>query len=312
MEIRQPRQQPLVKRLIRAGLGRVPFAVGISGPARDRLLGAMDLIFEKHSDPIMEQMVGGDGRHFELCLGSPNQRLMSYFYGNLLRHYRRTDFYGVLRDEWELSSSKSRTTPTFVDVGANLGFYCLLAADLGFDTVAVEADPTHSAFLGRHRELFGTVVATAAGDVAGKADFFVAGDNPGASSLVSGKSDLEHSSIYQERVEVPVQRLDQILDAEVADPSAIAIIKVDVEGHEEAVIRGLSGYLEEGHRPAIWCEVRGPQSGRAPSSYRHVIDVLATYGYEPYRYNNGAYRFDSDTEVPQVFDLLFRAPEGER
>lgn len=308
-QIRPVRDESPLKRVTRAGLGQLPFAVGIAGPARDRLLGLMDRLFPADHRGELERITTVDGRRFELALDSPNQRLMSYLYGNLVRHYRRTDFYAVLQTYWETAAAKDLSRPpVFVDVGANLGIYCLLAGELGFETVAVEAEPVHSAFLERHGDLFGTVCAVAAGDVAGAADFFVALENPGASSLVFEKNDVASSSIYEERVQVSVKRLDELFNTLPHDPSAIELLKIDVEGHEESVVRGLSGFFDAGHRPAIWCEVRGPQSGRAPSSHREVAEFLATYGYRPYRFDKTPRPFDADSDVPQVFDLLFTTP----
>lgn len=299
-----PRQERRAKRIARRFLGELPFAVGITGGARDRLLSVMDRVFSYHDGQAeTERVITSDGRHFEVRLDSPNERLLSYFYGNLLRHYKRSQLYDFMCRK----SAAEKVPGTFLDVGANLGFYCILARDLGFETIAVEAEPGHREYLERQGDLIGHIWGVAAGDREGRADFFVARrDNPGASSLVVDEGALEDSSIYDGRVEVPVRRLDDLLAQGVEDGSSIGLIKIDVEGHEAAAVRGLTGFFDEGHRPAIWCEVRGPQSGRGPSSYRDVSEVLFEYGYEAFRYDGGPVPFEPESsELPQVFDLLF-------
>lgn len=300
----QIREERWGKRIIRRLLGAMPLGVGITGPARDRLLHFMDVLFRQpgHSDEL-ERMTTDDGREFVLRVQSPNERLISYFYGNLLRHYRRSAFYDVLR----MQAADSTDSMTFVDVGANLGIYCLLAGELGFETVAVEPEPLHSDFLTRHDHLFGAVHSVAVGDVEETADFFVAtNDNPGASSLVLGSTDLADSSIYEESVPVSVVRLDRLFETFPSGGSSIGVIKIDVEGHEAAAVRGLAEFLDAGNRPCIWCEVRGPQSGRNPSSYRDVTELLSGYGYDAFRWADGKVPFRHDeADVPQVFDLLF-------
>jgi hypothetical protein len=62
---------------------------------------------------------------------------------------------------------------------------------------------------------------------------------------------------------VPTRRLDTLIE----DDKPIDLLKIDVEGHEAAVVRGASGLLEEGLIKSIWCEVRGPSSDRNPNSW---------------------------------------------
>ncbi len=71
-------------------------------------------------------------------------------------------------------------------------------------------------------------------------------------------------------------------------------------------------FLDAGHRPAIWCEVRGDASGRAGGSYRTVVEILEAYDYAPVEYLAGEARA---VELPAlaartVFDLLFEPPRS--
>jgi len=278
--------------------------VGITGTARDRFLNVRDTLFQNgNPGGEIEHVVTSDGREFSLRLDCPSERLLGYLYPNLLRHYRHSALYDVLA---EYAGSQGEAT-TFVDIGANLGIYCLLASDLGYRTVAVEPEPKHVKFLERHAEYFDTICPVGVSDKRGVADFFVAGTkNRGASSLVAGTSGVSDSSIYDERIEVPVITPAELFADLPHKGSSIGLIKIDVEGHEACAVQGLTEYLEDGHHPPIWCEVRGPQSDRGASSYRDVSSVLTPYGYQPFRYEDGPVAFDPDTEeLAQVFDLLF-------
>ena len=70
------------------------------------------------------------------------------------------------------------------------------------------------------------------------------------------------------------------------NPTRINLIKIDVEAAEERVVRGLSGFLEAGHRPVIHCEVRGEDVKREGGSGKRVAELLAPFGYEPHRLND--------------------------
>jgi hypothetical protein len=45
----------------------------------------------------------------------------------------------------------------------------------------------------------------------------------------------------------------------------------------------MTDFLNAGHRPTIWCEVRGNTGRRGSGSYRTVISFLENYGYRPYQ-----------------------------
>ncbi|MFL1405287.1 FkbM family methyltransferase [Marinobacter sp. M1N3S26] len=303
--------EPASKRALRNILGLLPFDMKITGRRRDLGLSVMDRLYPPPPGAQMEKISTSDGRQFLVDLSACNQRLLSCYYGNLLRHYRASPLNRVIIDV----ASRRGPPGTFLDVGSNLGLYSLLAREAGFDPVLVEAEPGHGDFLKRHPELYPTVFAVAVGDAESIARFFVSESNPGGNSLVSEApgnqpaGEERKPSLYQATIDVRVRRLDALL-SELPDQGAgIGMIKIDVEGFEGAVVRGMTGYLGQGHRPVIWCEVRGPDSDRTPNSYRTVCDTLGAYGYRAFwgeRPGQGAFD-EGDGPLPQVFDLLFRA-----
>lgn len=246
-----------------------------------------------------------EGNRFKVDPGHFNQRLLSCYYGNLMRYYRRSALNQLL-----VRQGHRRPGGTFLDVGGNLGFYSLLAREAGFYPIVIEAEPSHASFLQRHPGLFPRVFPVAAGDEEGTARFFISQRaNPGASSLVSPgtRPNQLTGGLYEGSMDVRVRRLDGLISELSANGGDIRVIKIDVEGFEAPVVRGMTGFLDQGHRPLIWCEVRGPDSNRAPDSYREVSGILGCYGYQPYRAEapgQPAFK-DNEQPLPQVFDLLF-------
>ena len=124
--------------------------------------------------------------------------------------------------------------------------------------------------------------------------------NIGGSSLTISSKGWEESG-YSGEAQVYTKRLDDILKGK------IDLMKIDVEGHEEAAVLGASNLVEEGRIERIWCEVRGAKSDRNPNSYIPICKFLAENGYDVYTYNGSLINFEWEqvTDLPQYFDLLF-------
>jgi FkbM family methyltransferase len=147
----------------------------------------------------------------------------------------------------------------FVDVGANVGYHSLFAAQLGAHVVAIEPVPWTLELLRanvwRHSADV-EVVEAAASDVAGTVRIAI---------------DPAHRSGAQfgdQGVEVRAAPLDELVPE-----GAVDVLKVDVEGAESLVFRGATAILERSPVLAAIVEFRyGPHlGGEAPE------DVLAFY-----------------------------------
>lgn len=121
---------------------------------------------------------------------------------------------------------------TFLDIGANIGYFSLLASDVFDRVVAIEASPSIFERLARNvraNGLDGRVILhnVAVGERAGTLDFYFDPDQSGGSSLVPGGN-----RVFEARV--PVSPLAAIVTAE--DLFGAAFIKIDVEGLEGVVL----------------------------------------------------------------------------
>ena len=147
-----------------------------------------------------------------------------------------------------------------VDVGANTGFYALLAVAAAGRTrvVAFEPDPAvlpllrENVALNREERRI-AVCAAGVSDRSGTARLYVPTQEHG---LVESSSSLEqafketHSRVH----EVRVTTLDAHLAGWRHRLSRVSIIKIDVEGHEAAVLRGSAATVRR-WRPIIFVEV---------------------------------------------------------
>jgi len=270
----------------------VPLSIAVSGRRRNAVFGALDPILRRTArHDIIETELGSlvlDPEH-------PPERLLSYLFYNVLRYYSASELGQYIR-RVALPGS------TFIDVGANLGMYTLVARACGLNTVAIEPEPAHSAFLLRNEQTFGTVLPIALSDAAGTLPLFYEASNPGATSLVPSAGFARSSAL------VPVQTFSEtVAQLGLAGSKTIRLVKIDVEGLEANVVKGMAAYLDSGPRPDIWCEVRGDRSGRNGGSFRDVCRELSRFGYHPSELRGGQETLFNDKELAarSVFDLLF-------
>jgi FkbM family methyltransferase len=284
-------------------IGSTGFHVNITGKRKELLLAACDRLFvdaQKSNDASV--YIGA--QTLELNLANPAERLLYYAPHNLLRSYRNSDLHSVIL-------RLAAPGKLFVDIGANLGLYSFLAREAGFETLLFEPEPVHHSFLKRNASAFGATMDCALSDACGTFDFFVSGDtNPGSSSLVMPEGGWSHSE-YENVVPVRVSTFDAILAELAIAPSSIGLIKIDVEGNEERTLRGMHRYLRTPDAAPIWCEVRGPSSGRGRNSAVSVSAFLSALGYRPYQFRKGlAVSLNVERDpLPQVFDVLFAVPQ---
>ena len=147
---------------------------------------------------------------------------------------------------------------TVVDVGANLGYYTVMAADLvgaGGHVFAIEPNPgvykfmcdtiNVNGFAGRVTPLNAALGAEAGG---GSVPFFVPAGEPKNGRFLRSGEDAASLSTSGDIFDVLT------LDSIPGNPDRIDFIKIDVEGAEMAVLRVLAPLLET-FRPKVVCEV---------------------------------------------------------
>jgi FkbM family methyltransferase len=174
-------------------------------------------------------------------------------------------------------SSSLRPGMTFVDVGANIGHFALLAALLvgpSGRVLAFEPTPVVANRLRENIRLNAlsnvTAVEKAISDRGGRALLYESCDDQEANSLF-------HQSSARDTVEVETATLDEELSK--YDVGKVDLLKIDAEGSELAVLQGGSRTLTSGHRPAILLEINPVTLGMAGVEPEQVLNVLREYGY---------------------------------
>jgi FkbM family methyltransferase len=172
----------------------------------------------------------------------------------------------------------------FVDVGANIGYFTLLAGTLvgsGGQVVAIEAHPLLADLLRRNVVMNGmhgyiTTWHRAAWDETTNLAFHLR-ERYSANSSVGSLGTEQLSYLYDEEsvVEVEAARLDDLLDS----IPRVDVIKVDVEGAELRAFHGLERTLRD--NPAVivmfeWSPAQIELVGDAPAD---LVDFLAGLGF---------------------------------
>lgn len=172
-----------------------------------------------------------------------------------------------------------RPGDTFIDLGANIGYFSCLAAAHGANVHAFEPNPSMVERLERTRDLNGFAermrinpIAVASRD--GSAEFHVSPQqaNTGLSSLLP-LPHLQGGAVLK----VPTVTLDTYCDRQRLAP--IRLLKIDVEGAELQVLAGAGRVLSEWRPDAIICEMGGFAAGSRPS---YVMRRFLAAGYVPH------------------------------
>jgi len=285
-------------------IGYLPLKVDIRGTAKTLALRLFDSLFKSETN---ENIARVNNHTIYLNLSNPSERLLFYMPYNLIKSYISSELCYVLK---QISYRKKGV---FVDIGANLGIYSLIAKELGFTTLLFEPEPKHYAFLSKNRDIFGKVYHYALTNFTGKQKFYVANErDSGASSLVMSSHGSEYQSIYDYSIDVDATTFDKVIEIEDLAVEDICLIKIDVEGNEYDTLSGMGKYLEREDSSIIWCEVRGPKSDRGENNYIEIIKYMTEFGYRPFIVvNEKIFPFVEKKGILQrVFDLLFLIPKN--
>src|SRR5438876_1061821 len=159
----------------------------------------------------------------------------------------------------------------FIDAGANIGYFTLLAAQIVGPVGRVDAfepHPANRARLLEHLRANGVedrvrVHDVALSDHAGTATMHM----PHGGSSNHGMASLfEITGLQSDSVEVSTARMDEVLKG-----TTPALVKIDVEGAEAMVVRGMEGLVKTARPPAIVAEYNLPASRNAGVQPREFV-----------------------------------------
>ncbi len=170
---------------------------------------------------------------------------------------------------------------SFIDIGANIGMITLLAARLvgpSGRVLSVEPNPDPRALLRRHIEMNGIenveIVDVALSDAVEDKTLSVVGDHDGVATLADMAGGAGVTRAHRLRTVVGDDAIPDGLPGSV-------LIKIDVEGYETKVLRGLSHILER-YRPMVITEFEPRHLVRAGSSPEELISLMTGRGYKAF------------------------------
>jgi FkbM family methyltransferase len=192
---------------------------------------------------------------------------------------------GYEKAETRLLNELLKPGYTFVDVGANIGYFATLASKrVGSDgaVLAIEPDPGNFQLLEmnvlQNRLENVRLFNLAAGASMGEGLLFKSHWNLGDHRLYASSDDSRHS------VRVPIRTVDEI----VADAGfeEVDIIKVDVQGYESFVQKGMTRTLAQSKALSVITEYWPYGMKEAGGSPEEYIQTFMDMGYAAYIVTN--------------------------
>jgi FkbM family methyltransferase len=191
----------------------------------------------------------------------------------------------------ELMLVRSLCEPARVslDIGADAGQFSIAMLESSLSTIAFEPRPSQARALAQMFDAVGAPVrveAVALSDQSGWTTMRVLESDPGRSTIDNANPLIDEDGSQVGTIEVPVRRLDDLALGDVG------FIKIDVEGHELAVLRGATETLKR-NRPALLVEA---EERHHPDAVGAIAELLSTLGYTGY--------FDLDGTRRPIAELL--------
>ncbi|WAJ47870.1 FkbM family methyltransferase [Mycobacterium sp. Aquia_216] len=191
------------------------------------------------------------------------------------RKYRILQQLGKTRPDVQLVASLCDPNRVSLDIGADVGEFTIGMLATSRSVIAFEPRPTQAHDLASMFDAVGVPVrveAVALSNKPGVTTMRVVESEPGRSTIDTDNvlSDVDGGAVQS--IDVPVKRLDDLhLDG-------IGLIKIDVEGHELAVLLGATDTVAR-NQPALVVEA---EERHHPNAVAGIAELLAGLGYAGY------------------------------
>lgn len=191
--------------------------------------------------------------------------------------------YGILqrlgesRPDVQLARSLCDPNRVSLDIGADVGEFTIAMLTASRSVIAFEPRPAQARDLAAMFSAVGAAVrieAVALSDEPGITPMRVLESDPGRSTIDTDNTlnDVDDAGNPVQTINVPVRRLDDL------NLDDVGLVKVDVEGHELAVLRGAAETLTR-NRPAILVEAEERHHPNAVAAITKLLTGLNYAGY---------------------------------
>ena len=191
------------------------------------------------------------------------------------RKYHFLQRFGESKPELQLVQSLCDPDRVSLDIGAAGGEFTIAMLAASRSVIAFEPLPTQARALVSMFDAVGSTVrveSVALSDRPGVTKMRVLESDPGRSTIDSDNALDDADGSRVGTIEVPVRRLD---DLQLDD---VGFVKIDVEGHELAVLRGAADTLKR-NRPTLFIEAEERHHRHAVAA---ITEFLAGLGYTGY------------------------------
>ncbi|MEB3826064.1 FkbM family methyltransferase [Phormidium sp. CCY1219] len=206
---------------------------------------------------------------------------------------------------------------TFIDIGAHIGYYSLIAALLvgeNGQVFSVEPNAININWIRHHIaanqleniEIFPTVL----GGENKAVEFFINADNDGGHALWDvGLHKINKKSRLNPQTEtLQMSTLDDLLKDKPLN--SLKLIKIDAEGAEYQILQGAENTLFRSGVPYVICEINRFALQKMGTSETQLRELMGAMGYTPYLLRNEAPHLvklspDRYYNSPYVFNLVF-------
>jgi FkbM family methyltransferase len=200
-----------------------------------------------------------------------------------------------------------RKESVFIDAGANIGYLSAIGVGCvgkkgqihSFEPVPLYFNKLKELkLLNKPFQIFINNIAL--GDTTGTASIDINNDNIGANTMVSGF--LEKEKIKKSII-INVKRLDEyIFEKNIQN---ISLIKIDVEGFEYFLLKGLTDFFEENIEslPPMIVEITPSAYPLLKCKIDDLVKLIKKYNYTPYSVD-GKSKIDLNT-LKNTTDILF-------
>ncbi|MBS1507548.1 MAG: FkbM family methyltransferase [Bacteroidetes bacterium] len=199
----------------------------------------------------------------------------------------RLIFDGFEENEIEFVTKALKKGDVFVDIGANIGLFSLIASPLVDSTgkvISFEPSPETFSRLIENVSLNNLTNISARNiglsDSEGELMLNVSGDGHDAWNTFAAVSDEKFHSTKS----VPVFTLDDQLVEEAKEK--ISLVKIDVEGWEKFVLVGGKTFFQK-FAPVVMMEFTESNTFSAGYMVQELYDLMVSWGYRWYSYKNG-------------------------